>query len=832
LEESRTLVRMQRQLSIAATEWLNAKHDASFLLSGTKLAQYEGWTVSSAIALTQHEIDYLKASMTARDHQEMEEAARQQRELESARKLAETESSRAELQTRSAKQLRQRAVILSLALVLAVVFAGVAVFFGNQANKNAATAKANEKIAISRELAAAAISNLDADPERSILLALQAEATTHTIEAENALHRSIRSSRVIFNLNKLGPIFGYLSVNYSPDGSQIATADSSSTARIWDAHTGNLLFYLGHTDIVKKIVYSPDGKRVATASNDHTAKVWDAVSGKEIFTLRGHTNGVNNIAFSPDGTRLVTVSNDGTAKIWNAFSGKELLTFSGHGKEVFGVAFSPDGKRVASGGNDNIVRVWDANSGQELLTLPLEIVEKNTSIYVIAFSPDGTRITAVGWGAININIWNASTGEKLFSGKIGDPGYIMDIAFSKDGRLAATGGYDQKVRVWDTTTKQVIYTLAGHTDSISGISFSPDGKSLASSSYDGTVRVWDLTTPSESLFIPFVKNTSEPTVWFRTVSYSPDGTRILTNYTDNTARIWNAVSGKEIKQLKVGKINNIASAYSPDEKLVASINEDNTITIWNANTGKENITLAGSKDAINQIVFSPSGTHLASANNDGSVIVWDIVSGRPLLTLGDYSLTLDVAAPAYAVAYSPDGKRIATGNRTLLAGVVIWDATTGKKLNTLEFYDPSSIDYSPDGKLLAIGSMDGTVSIWDALNGTKLWTVKNEALTIWGIKFNPDGNLLATVSVDGTARLWDVTSGVNLLTLYVDSDGASAVSFSPDGKRLAVGGKSGISIFYLQIQDVIALAKSRVTRTLTKEECRQYLHMDVCPKGP
>jgi WD40 repeat protein len=73
---------------------------------------------------------------------------------------------------------------------------------------------------------------------------------------------------------------------------------------------------------------------------------------------------------------------------------------------------------------------------------------------------------------------------------------------------------------------------------------------------------------------------------------------------------------------------------------------------------------------------------------------------------------------------------------------------------------------------------------------------------------------------------------VNLLTLYADSAGAGGVSFSPDGKRLAVGGKSGISIFYLQIQDVIALAKSRVTRTLTQEECRQYLHVDACPVAP
>jgi WD40 repeat protein len=118
------------------------------------------------------------------------------------------------------------------------------------------------------------------------------------------------------------------------------------------------------------------------------------------------------------------------------------------------------------------------------------------------------------------------------------------------------------------------------------------------------------------------------------------------------------------------------------------------------------------------------------------------------------------------------------------------------------------------------------------LNGKKLWTVKNEALTIWGLDFNTEGNLLATVGVDGTARIWDVTSGANLLTLYADSDGATSVAFSPDGKQLAVGGKSGISVFYLQIKDVIALAQSRVTRTLTTEECQQYLHVDVCPAAP
>src|SRR5262249_31164883 len=96
LNESRTLVRMQRQLDVAATEWQSAQHDEIFLLTGAKLAQYEGWSTNPVIALTQQEINFLKASITKRDEQEKQETARQQRELEAVQKLADTERSRAE----------------------------------------------------------------------------------------------------------------------------------------------------------------------------------------------------------------------------------------------------------------------------------------------------------------------------------------------------------------------------------------------------------------------------------------------------------------------------------------------------------------------------------------------------------------------------------------------------------------------------------------------------------------------------------------------------------------------------------------------------------------
>ena len=98
------------------------------------------------------------------------------------------------------------------------------------------------------------------------------------------------------------------------------------------------------------------------------------------------------------------------------------------------------------------------------------------------------------------------------------------------------------------------------------------------------------------------------------------------------------------------------------------------------------------------------------------------------------------------------------------------------------------------------------------------------------VTFSPDGKLLATASDDGAARVWDATTGVNLLTLPVGSS-AGDVSFSPDGKRLAVGGVAGVYVFVLPADELIALAKTRLTRRLTTAEGQQYLHVDQCPAG-
>ena len=830
LSQDREGLRLHRHLTDSAHEWEARGQDAAELYRGARLVQVHEWASSNDDKLNAAESRFIAASIELEEREELDRETQRSRELIAARELAETQS-------RAAKQLRQRAVFMTGAFVLAIALAGIAVFFGNQANQNAAEAQRNaesaqqnaesasasqqqaeseRRTAVSRELAAAAISSLESDPERSILLALQAEATEHTIEAENALHRSILASHVLLTIHNDHEVNG---ISYSPDGRYIATSSKDNTAKIWDANTGRLLLTLaGHYDEVYFIDYSPDGKFIATSSFDHTAKIWDANTGQVLRTLEGHTDRVNDMSFNPDGTKVATSSHDTTVKIWDVATGRELLTISGNNDWVWSVAFSPDGTRIASASQDGIVKVWDADSGEELLTLP---VEGSPMLYSIAFNLDGTRIAAGGGSQYPfMKIWDAVTGDILLDNTFGHTSAINNIAFAPGGNLASTVGDDQKTKVWDSMTGQVLYELSGHTGPVVHATFSPDGTRLATASWDGTVRIWDITPQKEALFIPFANTDTSNWTWWLT--YSPDGKRIITDYTDGDARIWDAESGRELLRLTGPALY---TTFSPDGKLAAGGNYENNIIVWDAQTGSQLTTLVGHEDIVLQVFFSPDGTRLASASTDGDLTVWDLANSRALFSVHEFGDAVT------SVAYSPDGKYIVAGGGTGGSGYgLILDATTGEKLFTLPLDGfLGAVSYSPDGKRVALSDFTGAVSIWDALTGEQVLTLRGHTTWVYAIPFSRDGKWIATASSDGTARVWDAVTGANVLTLNVDSQGVGGVEFSPDGKHLAVGGKLGISIFYLRIDDVIALAKTRVTRQLTIEECQQYLHMEACP---
>jgi uncharacterized protein with WD repeat len=178
---------------------------------------------------------------------------------------------------------------------------------------------------------------------------------------------------------------------------------------------------------------------------------------------------------------------------------------------------------------------------------------------------------------------------------------------------------------------------------------------------------------------------------------------------------------------------------------------------------------------VNAVAFSPDGHRLATGSSEGMARIWDATSGKQLAMVTHNN-------SVEGVAFSPDGRRLATVSRDRTAR--IWDATSGKQLTTVTHSDLAcSVAFSPDGRWLATASDDHTARIWDTTSGQELVTVTHED-SVEGVAFSPDGRRLATASDDHTARIWDTTSGQQLVTV-THSDIVQGVAFSPDGRRLA-----------------------------------------------
>jgi WD40 repeat protein len=159
---------------------------------------------------------------------------------------------------------------------------------------------------------------------------------------------------------------------------------------------------------------------------------------------------------------------------------------------------------------------------------------------------------------------------------------------------------------------------------------------------------------------------------------------------------------------------------------------------------------------------------------------------------------------------------------------------TGKRLFGLLGHTDTvrQVVFSPDDTRLATASLEGNAKLWDASNGKELLTLSGHAGQVFSIAFSPDGKTVATASGDRTAKLWDTLTGNALLTLHAP-DGLTSVAFSPDGSQLAVASRDGTNrIYLLKIEDLVALARQRVTRSLTTEECQQFLHVEQCPSTP
>jgi len=319
----------------------------------------------------------------------------------------------------------------------------------------------------------------------------QAAAFSAVISPENAAQVSLLQTLP-------GHDGGAWNVTFSPDGRLLASTGPDFRARLWDLQTGEETLVLrdNHTAWVLGLDFSPDGTIIATGdSSDNaesrptgagTIRLWNVANGKALGSIAGHEGGIWSVVFNPDGDKLVTASYDGSVRLWAVATGKELLRFKRTGgPPMLYATFSPDGQIVAAAGDDQTIWLWNATSGD----LMNQLTGHTASVNALDFSPDGVLLASTANDSM-ARIWDVATGEERLTLEHGD--WVHCAVFSPDGRLLATGGWEQTIRLWDVDTGTLLAELPGHDGSIMRIAFSLDGELLATASGDNSVRIWGI----------------------------------------------------------------------------------------------------------------------------------------------------------------------------------------------------------------------------------------------------------------------------------------------------------------------------------------------------
>lgn len=560
---------------------------------------------------------------------------------------------------------------------------------------------------------------------------------------------------------------------FSPDGQRVVTTSADTTARLWDAATGKLVTILeGHTGTVYSASFTlAGGKAIMTISADGSARLWDKQTGQAMFLPVGHPRYSQILGISDDGSRMVVSSESEALELWDRILGNMRAQLLPSARDVLATSFSPNGRRLATTLTDGTTRLWDGRSGQPLLVLR---GHRDRGL-AVAISPDG-RLVLSGSADGSARLYQSRlVGSGPLAGwpqpLDGHPSEIAAVAFGPDGKSLLSTSRNGSARLWKLPEGELVHSLEGHGRSVDFASFLPagdgHGPALLTGNPGGTagngrfpadVRIWDAGSGA------LTRTLGGQLELGRVLATTPDGGRIATAQPDGRVQIYRPASGtaapERIAEMSGHAVEPALGAFSPDGTLLATASSDGRVEVWQGGGGGRIASLKGHNGAVGALAFDVRG-RLLSGCADGTARLFDPRSGSLIAQLPGHHGEVRALFP------DPTGARLLsvdTGERAWLwelpAGGAAADGAGDRRLiGALSKHgarDYAAVAWSPDGRRIATAGDE--IRLWDGRTAAQIASLDDSGKleTFTALAWSPDGGVLATGSLTGQLKLWDV----------------------------------------------------------------------------
>jgi class 3 adenylate cyclase/WD40 repeat protein len=811
LDDDREGLRTHRHLTHAAEDWNALDRDPTELYRGPRLQATRDWLARDATAqLNELEAAFVEAS---------EEQERAERSAEEERIAA---------RERANRRLRILLAAAAIALVIAVV-AGVIAFNQRQnADKQADRAQATSVSAEVDRAVAEVPRVLERDRALALLLGVQAQAIRPDAATKGALFEALVDEPRL-RATLWGGHGGYAWTEPIPNGTRIVALGREG-GDVWDLATRTKIGSFAVPPAGGGLAVSPDGRLIAAGSRAGSVGFWDANTLQPVGEPIDAGAPVIDVVFTRDGDRVAiavgavlseaAATAETTTRLWNVETRQETgVTLDGHTQTVNTLALSPDGTLLAAGDNGGRVVFHDPATGAAV-GAPLEL-GADEGILQVAFSRDGRRLAIGTFGRGGFGHGHvADVANRTEVAQLGE-GSLVNVGFNADGSQLVTTA--ETTDVWNIETRQPVGDPI-RTQHGPGAVIAYDRDDLWLAGLDGTLTLW------EPGGLPTIARVLEGAPQFGG-TFSPDGTLLAITDDQDAVTLYRVHGFERIGTFSVGGEGPREGlegptplAFSADSRVFAVGDRVGNVQLFDtASREKIGTPIRVNDGSLTSLAFHPDGRTLAATSN------LDTVNGAHIVDVESRRVAPVEPAMPYALSatFRPDGKELVF--TVGVGGALRFSITDGVVGRGSSLDVPGALPetgaYSPDGKLLAIGRTDGTLSFLDATTFEQIdSSVPVSSGLLATATWSSDGSLVAVQDVDANQYLVNVAQRARIGEPIPGVGPAQygLAGFAPDGRAMVLPGREGTVLMNLDDTTWPAQACPLAGRNLTPAEWERY----------